>query len=446
MRTDKIPPQALDVERTILGSMMTDSKAAAAVIGLLTEEAFYSSANGKIFSSMCDMSRKSIPIDIVTLSEELKKKSWLDSIGGEMYLGEIAESFVTAANVKHYAEIVLEKAALRQVILAASCAIENCYNPETQAETVVNELYTALRKCTGSSKTSDPKRVIELLPQVFEQIGNESQNPKRDVLTGLTDVDNAVIVKNGDLVIIAGRPSMGKSALSSQIARFNGISSKKSIAYFSLEMSNISEIQRGLFSEAGISLYDFNRGTLPRREFPKLSNAAGPYAESNIWIDDTPGITPLQIESKCNWIKTQTGLDLIVIDYLQLMRADGRHESRRHELEYISRELKLIAKRFSVPVIALSQLSRKVEERKPARPMLSDLRESGAIEQDADIVLFMYRPEYYEKTTDKKGITEIIIGKQRNGRTGYVEVFFDESSMRFKDLEKNMQDNHWTND
>jgi replicative DNA helicase len=210
-------------------------------------------------------------------------------------------------------------------------------------------------------------------------------------------------------------------------------------------MSNISEIQRGLFSEAGISLYDFNRGTLPRREFPKLSNAAGPYAESNIWVDDTPGITPLQIESKCNWIKTQTGLDLIVIDYLQLMRADGRHESRRHELEYISRELKLIAKRFSVPVIALSQLSRKVEERKPARPMLSDLRESGAIEQDADIVLFMYRPEYYEKTTDKKGITELIIGKQRNGRTGYIEIYFDESAMRFKDLVKDTPE-QWQND
>lgn len=435
---DRIPPQSLDVERIVLGTMLVDQASASICLGALNESCFYSPSNAKIFTCMREMFEKNTPIDIVTLADTLSKKGWLQSVGDASYLGELAESFVSSLNIAHYNEILLEKSALRKIIDCTSKALSSCFKPDGDSSSVIaNTLHTELNACLRGTLKREPRKIRDILPSVFKKINQYLEpNRPRDLSTGIIEVDNTVIAQKGDLIIVAGRPSMGKSAFASKIARHNAVKLKRSVLVFSLEMSAEMEVMRGLFSEARVSLYDFNRGMLPKRDFPKLSLGAGPYSEASLWVDDEPSPTPRKIRSKCNFVQSETGLDLVILDYLQLCRGDDRHLKRHEEIESVSRELKAIALDFNVPFVALSQLSREVEKRNPPRPMLSDLRESGSIEQDADIVLMLYREEYYKPDSPKKNIAEIIVGKQRNGRVGTLEVYFDGATMNFSDLVK----------
>mgnify|MGYP003797294793 CR=1 FL=1 len=441
--SDRIPPQALDVERTVLGSMLIDSHAAIAALELLDENAFYSGANSKIFLCMREMFEKNIPIDIVTLADALRKKGWLSAVGEETYLGELAESIATSANIEYYASILLEKATLRQLITIAGEVTTDCFNAEIDAQKVLDIAESKIFAISESRIKNKFESVGQLLPRTFEEIEGYSKGSFKGIMTGFKELDEMTTgLQKGDLVILAARPSMGKTALALSIVLNAAVHGKRPSAIFSLEMSKASLVQRMLCSEARVNMHQLRSGTLPKRDLPKLSLAAGPLAEAPIYIDDTPAITVLELKAKARRLKAQNNLELIVIDYLQLMGSTGKVESRQQEISQISRALKGVAKELDVPVIALSQLSRAVEQRTGNhRPQLSDLRESGAIEQDADLVLFVYRDEVYNKDDEAvKGKAEIIIGKQRNGPIGTAHVAFIKDYAKFDNLSDRVEE------
>lgn len=435
--SDRLPPQALDIEKTVLGSMLIDAQAAVSAMELLDENCFYSSANNLVFQCMRDMFEKNIPIDVITLADCLRKKGWLEAVGEEAYLGELAESIATSANIEYYSGILVEKATLRQMISVSADITTECFNSELEAQEVLDRAEAKIFSISEARIKNKFESVGQLLPGTFEAIEGYTKGVSQGVLTGFKELDEMTTgLQKGDLVIVAGRPSMGKTALILSMALNAAVKHKTSTAIFSLEMSKASIVQRMLCSEARVNMHQLRSGTLPKRDLPKLSFAAGPLAEAPIFIDDTPAITVLELRAKARRLKAQHNLQLIIIDYLQLMGSSSKVESRQQEISTISRSLKGVAKELDVPVIALSQLSRAVEQRTGNhRPQLSDLRESGAIEQDADIVLFVYRDEVYNKDDESvKGKAEIIIGKQRNGPIGTATVAFVKDFARFENL------------
>ena len=435
--SDRLPPQALDIEKTVLGSMLIDAQAAVAAMELLDENCFYSSANNLVFQCMRDMFEKNIPIDVITLADALRKKGWLEAVGEEAYLGELAESIATSANIEYYSGILVEKATLRQMISVSADITTECFNSELEAQEVLDRAEAKIFSISEARIKNKFESVGQLLPGTFEAIEGYTKGVSQGVLTGFKELDEMTTgLQKGDLVIVAGRPSMGKTALCLSLALNAAVKYKHSIAIFSLEMSKAQIVQRMLCSEARVNMHQLRSGTLPKRDLPKLSFAAGPLAEAPIFIDDTPAITVLELRAKARRLKAQHNLELIIIDYLQLMGSSNKVESRQQEISTISRSLKGVAKELDVPVIALSQLSRAVEQRTGNhRPQLSDLRESGAIEQDADVVLFVYRDEVYNKDDESvKGKAEIIIGKQRNGPIGTTTVAFVKDFARFENL------------
>ena len=434
--SDRIPPQALEIERTVLGSMLIDANAAVNAMEKLTEECFYATANKRIFICLRDMFERSIPFDILTLAEELRKKTWLESVGSEPYLAELVDNVATSANIDHHVKILLEKNTLRSLISTAAEITTNCFSSEAEAQDILDNAEARIFGISEARIKNSFESLGQLLPKTFQDIEGYSKGGLQGVPTGFTDLDEMTSgLQRSDLIIIAGRPSMGKTAFALTIALHAAAVGKCPTAIFSLEMSKAQLAQRMLCAEARINMHQLRSGKLPHKELPKLSLAAGPLSEAPLFIDDTPGITVLELRAKARRLKAQQNLSFIIIDYLQLMGSSGSIESRQQEISQISRSLKGIAKELDVPVVALSQLSRAVEQRGgDHRPQLSDLRESGAIEQDADVVMFVYREEVYNKDLpdDQKGLAEIIIGKQRNGPIGKVDVTFIRDYARFE--------------
>lgn len=436
---ERVPPQAIEAERAILGGILLEPEAATKAVEIILPEAFYRPIHGRIFKAMISLFTKHEPIDIMTLSEELRKAGDLEATGGIAALTDLVDSVPTAANIVHYAKIVLEKHILRQLIHASSEISGECYRAETAAGLILDEAEQKIFRVSESRISQGFLHIKEILKDRFEEIQrvHESRESITGLSTGFIDLDKYTAgFHPSDLVIVAGRPSMGKTSFALNIAQHVGLEEKKPVAIFSLEMSKELLVQRILCAEAQVDAQKVRRGFTSAKDIERLTNAAGLLSEAQIFIDDTPAITTLDIRARARRLKAEYNLSMIIIDYLQLARSSEKSDNRQQEISAISRSMKALAKELSIPVVALSQLSRAVESRGgDKRPMLSDLRESGAIEQDADLVLFLFRPEFYDPgDLEKEGKAELIIGKQRNGPTGTVHLYFEKQFTRFRSM------------
>jgi replicative DNA helicase len=439
--SDKLPPQNLEAEKACLGSMLLDREAIEASIDILKVDDFYSNQHGLVFNAILDLYNQSTPVDIVTLTEYLKTKDELDNAGGVVYLSSLLDDVPTSANIEYYAKIVEQKSLLRKLIAAASSVIAISYDTDSDAFEIIDEAEKLIFDVTDRKVSKGYFPMSEIIKDSI--IAIEKLYHRGDVYTGIPsgfkEFDDLTSgFQKSELIIIAARPAVGKTALALNVAQNIGIRQKKSVAIFSLEMSKEAMVQRMLCSEARIDSQRLRKGFLETEKWAPLTTAAGKLADANIYIDETPGITDMQLRAKARRIQSRHGLDIIMIDYLQLMSTiKRRNEGRTQEITEISRSLKALARELKVPIIALSQLSRAVESRgKDKRPILSDLRESGAIEQDADMVVFLYRDELYNPNTPDKNIAEVIIQKQRNGPTGSLKLRFSKQYTRFDNLEK----------
>lgn len=435
----KVPPQNLDAEQSVLGGIMLDNQALNSALEILDADDFYSEAHRKIFSAIIELYNKSEPCDIITLSNILKNRTQLDQAGGISYLSALSDSVPSAANISHYAKIVKEKSILRKLIGTATEILHKSYTSSSDIDTVLDEAEHAIFEISENKirPTFSPfKDLIKDSVKTIEKL-YERKELVTGVPTGFEKLDDITSgLQKSDLVIIAGRPSMGKTAFAMNIAQYAALEAGIPVAIFSLEMSKEQLALRMLSSEARVDSQRIRRGFLGEADWPKLITAAGRLSEALIFIDDSPAISALEMKAKARRLKSEVNLGLIILDYLQLMRGGGYKDSREQEISEISRSLKTLAKELNVPVIALSQLNRKVEDRTNKRPQMADLRDSGAIEQDADLIAFIYRDEVYDKSEEnpEKGMAEIIVGKQRNGPTGMVKLAFQDKFARFENL------------
>jgi len=436
-KIQKIPPQSLEAEQAVLGALLANPVTIARVVEMLRPESFYKQANKVIYSAILDLFNSSEPIDVITVSEHLRDLDKLDAVGGRTYVNDLALSVVTTANIEYYAKLVAEKAVLRELIRAGSDIVTQAYEENT-TELVLDNAEKLIFSIAQKNVKDDLVHIKDIVTHSYSAIEKRYNN--RDELSGTPsgfyDLDNLTAgFQPSELIIVAARPSMGKTAFCLNIAQEVGIRKKLPVAIFSLEMSKEQLVQRMLCSEAEIDANRLRTGHMQAEDWSKLAKVMGEFAEAPIFIDDSAGISVMEVRAKCRRMAMeQGGLGLVIIDYLQLMEgsSSGRGD-RVHEISGISRGLKNLARELKTPVIALSQLSRAVESRTSKKPMLSDLRESGSIEQDADIVMFIYREEYYDpENVEKRGKAEIIIAKQRNGPVGSVELIFQNNITRFK--------------
>lgn len=435
----KIPPHSLEGEQSVLGSMLLDKDAIVVASEILVADDFYKEAHKEIFEGIIEIYNKNEPVDLVTLSDELKKRGTLDAVGGSLYLADLSDAVSTTANIKYYCEIVEEKSVLRKLIKASDDIIAKGYQADEEISNIIDLAEKKIFDITQRRGRDGFTLIKDVLLDSFNRIEEMSKNQGgiTGLSTGFIDLDNKTSgLQKSDLVLLAARPSMGKTALGLNIAQNCALKSNASVAIFSLEMSKEQLVQRMLSAESHVELGKIINGQLSENEWPKLVNAMGPLSKAKIYIDDTAGITVMEMKAKCRKLKIEKGLDLIIVDYLQLMQESGKSESRQQEISAISRGLKGLAKEMDCPVLALAQLSRAPELRADHKPILSDLRDSGAIEQDADIAMFLYRDEYYNPDTDKKNIAEVIIAKHRNGPTGTVEMVFMGQYTKFVNLER----------
>ncbi len=435
---DRIPPQAIDAEIAVIGAMLLDTSAVGAVSEILDDTAFYKGAHKKIFRAVIDLFSKEEAVDLVTVTQELKRQKVLDDVGGAAYLSQVLGSVATTANVRHHAKIVLEKAVLRRLISVATEVVQEAYDAGGEAADILDRAEHVIFEIAQARIHRDFVPMREILKHSFEVI-QELYDKKQHVTgiaSGFDDLDALTSgFQKADLVVIAGRPSMGKTAFALNVAAHASIDGNTPTAVFSLEMGKEQLVQRMLCCEARVDAHKLRTGYLADKQWSSLTTAAGLLSESSIYIDDTPSMTVLEMRSKARRLKAEADIGLVIVDYLQLMRGLGRPENRQQEISEISRSLKALAKELNIPVLALSQLSRAVESRGgDRRPILSDLRESGAIEQDADVVMFIYRAEQYERTPENIGVAEVIVGKQRNGPTGTIQLYFHKSYTLFESL------------
>lgn len=435
----RIPPHSLEAEQSVLGAMIIDKEAINTAVETIRPEDFYKEANKEIYETILELYNRNEPVDLITLSEELKKRGTLENVGGINYLTSLSGSVATTANVKYYCDIVEEKSILRRLIKSCDEIIAKSFEDAEEVNSIIERAEKSIFDITQGRNNEGFSPIKEVLLDSFSRIEEMSMN--EGGLTGLTtgflDIDEKLSgLQKSDLILLAARPSMGKTALGLNIALNSAIKGNGHVAIFSLEMSKEQLVQRMLSSVSHVNLQKIISGRLDEDEWVKIVQAMGPLSSTNIFIDDTPGISIMEMKAKCRKLKIEKGLDLVVVDYLQLMQSDSPSESRQQEISSISRGLKALAKEMECPVLALSQLSRAPELRSDHRPILSDLRESGAIEQDADIVMFLYRDEYYNEDTDKKNIGEVIIAKHRNGPTGTVELLWMGQFTKFVNLEK----------
>lgn len=431
------PPQNISAEQAALGSMLLQEDAILHSIDILRPDDFYKKSHQNIFKCILELFEKSRAVDLVTLTEELNRINLLEKIGGVTYLTNLINSVPTAANIEYYVKIIEEKAILRNLINNATKIISMGYEEKEDAKVLLDKAEHLVFEVSERNLGQSFVPIKEILQDSFEKI--ESLYHKGEFITGVpSGFDEFDEITTGfqpsELIVIAGRPGMGKTAFCMSIAQYIAVSKNISVALFSLEMSKSQLVQRMLCSEARVDAHNLRKGRLAESDWPTLSMAAGRLASAPIFIDDTAGITCLEIKAKARRLKAQHNLGLIIIDYLQLITTSGRVENRQQEISEISRSLKGLARELNVPVIAVSQLSRAVEQRTERKPRLSDLRESGAIEQDADLVVFLYREEYYKPKTDRKGIAEVIISKQRNGPTGQIDLAFVKEYAKFENL------------
>ncbi len=436
----RVPPNNADAEKSVLGCMMQDREALSLAFELLTADDFYQPANREIFDAMHALNTQGMPIDLVTVDDELTRRGTLEGVGGTNYLIELSQCMPSTVNARAYVQIVDEKATLRRMIKATGDIASACYQ---QTEAVSDILGVAeksifdiiMRRHEGSTLT----HIADVLPDTYLRIEQltELKGGIDGVPTGFVDLDNLLTgLHGGELVIVGARPSMGKTSFGMNLIGYAATMAGKTTAVFSLEMPKDQLAMRLLCADARVDMQSVRHGSLRDDDWISLSSALGPLAASNIYIDDTSGITPSQLRSRCRRLKMEHGLDMIMVDYLQLMSADGHVENRQNEVSEISRNLKSIAKELNVPLVALAQLSRAGAQRSDKRPILSDLRDSGAIEQDADVVAFLYRDEYYHPQTEDVGIGEVIIAKQRSGPIGSVRLSFVKRFAAFENLEE----------
>lgn len=440
MELGKIPPHDIDAEQAILGSMLTDKDAVIAALEVLKEDSFYREDHKLIFSAITSLYSKNEPIDVITVKAELSEMGVLDRVGGLEYLVELPERVPTTANVERYVKIVDEKAMLRRLISTANELIALGYDESEDVDNIMDMAEKRVFDMAQKKNTKGYSVMKDILVESFaelERLYNQKGNVT-GVSTGFYDLDNITAgLHNSDLLIVAARPAMGKSAFAINLAANAAIMSKVPVVIFNLEMSKEQVGNRILCSEALVDSNKIRTGQLDDEDWMKLAQTLGKMSDAPIYIDDTPGISAMEIRAKCRKLKIEKNIGLIVIDYLQLISGSGKkNTSREQEISEISRSLKILAKELNVPVIALSQLSRTAEKRDDKRPMLSDLRESGAIEQDADIVMFLYRDDYYNPDSEKKNVAEVILAKHRGGSTGTVELAWLPSYTKFANLER----------
>ncbi len=435
----RTPPQNLEAEQSVLGSILLDNEVYGNLEGTLSAEQFYKEGHRKIFRAMDRLFRRSEPMDLVTLTEELRQTGELEAVGSVPYLIGLADGVPTAAYAENYARIVREKAVLRDLIGASGQIMQQAYDQAAPIEDVLDRAEATIFEVTTNRRSTRFQEMGGLVTDTFAYINELFTNP--DPVTGLRmgfkELDAMTAgLQPSSLNVLAARPSMGKTAFALTIGQNVALREGKTVGIFNLEMSAVQLVTRMLCSEARVDMSRVRNGQLTDRDFQRLADTAGRLSETRIFIDDTADMTVMELRSRARRLMAEQDLGLIIIDYLQLMSGASRsgQENRQQEISSISRGLKLLARELDIPVIVLSQLSRAVESRPNKRPMLSDLRESGAIEQDADLVMFIYRDEYYDRQSEKQGIAEIIVGKQRNGPVGTVELQFHNAHVRFNDL------------
>lgn len=434
---EKLPPQNLEAEMAVLGSMLIDDDAISVAAERLDRDAFYKDTHQSIFEAILELYNANKAVDLITLTDELKRKMLLDEVGGVSFLSALANSVPTAANIGHYVKIVKEKGILRTLINNSTRIVSLCYESDGNVDEVVDHAERLVFEVSDRKHHGSYIHLKEVIKDSIETIDRLYQNKEHvtGVPTGYIDFDlKTAGLQSSDLIIIAGRPSMGKSAFALGIAEYAGVVEKVPVAIFSLEMSKEQLVQRMLCAHAKVDAHKVRTGYLATSDWPRLTAAAGKLSEAPIFIDDTPAISVMELRAKARRLKAHHDIKLIILDYMQLMRGSGDIESRQQEISEISRSLKALARELNVPVIAISQLSRAVESRTDHRPQLSDLRESGAIEQDADVVVLILREEYYNPTPDNQGIAEIIIAKQRNGPVGSLKLAFIKEYTRFENI------------
>ncbi len=441
-KVGKLPPQNLDAESSLLGAILIDADAIVRVADIIGVQDFYDERHQRIFEAINKLYNKHSPLDILTLYNQLKEDGFLDIVGGASYLTELTNYVPTAAHVEQYAEIVSQKALRRRLIKASQEMVGMGYDETQTVQALIEEAEAQLFQVSQAHVKQDIASIEDILAESFERLDelHKDKGKIRGIPTGLKDVDNILAgLQRSDLIIIAARPSMGKTALTLNLAHNIATKAQQPVLIFALEMSKEQLVDRMLSMESGVDAWNIRTGNLSDNDFERIGQAMGTLSEAPIFIDDSPGITVSDLRTKARREQHKQQLGCIMVDYLQLMSGGSRFGgdgNRVQEISEISRGLKAIARELNVPVVALSQLSRSVESRSPQIPQLADLRESGSIEQDADVVAFIYREDYYNPETDRKNITDLLIKKHRNGPTGNVELYFDRERQRFKSLDK----------
>ncbi|MBR3602611.1 MAG: replicative DNA helicase [Lachnospiraceae bacterium] len=434
----RVLPHSMEAEQSVIGSMMIDREAIVVASEIVTGEDFYNKQYGVVFETMVELHENGRPVDMVTLQDKLKEKDVPAEVSSLEFVRDIITAVPTSANIRHYANIVAEKSILRKMIRLNE-EIENlCYSGKESMEFILEDAEKRIFDLVQKRNSGEFVPIRQVVMNALKKIEAASKTTGRvtGIATGFYDLDFKTSgMQPADLVLIAARPSMGKTAFVLNIAQHVAFRLNETVAIFSLEMSKEQLVNRMFSLESNVDAQNLRNGTLSDMEWEKLIESAGVIGKSNLIIDDTAGISISELRSKCRKFKLEHNLKMIIIDYLQLMSGSGRSESRQQEISEISRSLKSLARELNVPVLALSQLSRAVEQRPDKRPMMSDLRESGAIEQDADVIMFIYRDDYYNKDSEKKGISEIIIGKQRNGPIGTVELVWLPEYTKFANKE-----------
>ena len=435
----KLPPQNVEAEQSVLGGILIENGAIHKVMETLTPEDFYREAHRRIYDTLIDLSERDEPADLITLTNELRKKDLLDAVGGASYVTSLIDSVVTAANIEYYAKIIKEKSILRRLIETATTIVTQSFEDRSDVESLLDQAEQAIFQISDNRVRPSFYPIRDIVKDSFKTI--ERLFEKKELVTGVPsgfkELDQRTAgFQPADLIIVAGRPSMGKTAFCLNVAQYAAIEKKIPVAVFSLEMSKEQLVIRMLCSEAQVEGTRLRTGYLTESDWPRLTLAAGNLSDAPIYIDDSAALSVLELRAKARRLNSEYGLGMIIIDYLQLMKGRSRVESRQQEISEISRSLKALAKEVNVPVVAVSQLSRRTEERQGMRPQMTDLRESGAIEQDADVILFIYRDEVYNRAEDNpnRGKAEIIIGKQRNGPTGKIDLAYLDKFTTFKEL------------
>ncbi|TCZ75713.1 replicative DNA helicase [Paenibacillus albiflavus] len=442
MLIDRVLPQNVEAEQAVLGAILRDSETMITAMERLTQDDFFRPIHQRIFEAMIDLANEEEPIDLITLTAKLKDKGQLEELGGVTYLSELASAVPTAANIEYYAAIVEEKSILRRLIRTATGIVSSGFASEEDVSMLLSDAEQRIFEISQRRNANGFISIRDVLMDVFERIEflYSHKGGTSGIPSGFPDLDKMTNgFQRSDLIIVAARPSVGKTAFALNIAQNVGVRAKETVAIFSLEMGAAQLVNRMICAEANVDAGRLRTGQLEPEDWEKLTMAIGSLSESQIYIDDSPAVTVADIRAKCRRLKQEHGLGMILIDYLQLIAGRGKGDNRQQEVSEISRTLKQIARELNVPVIALSQLSRGVEQRQDKRPMMSDLRESGSIEQDADIVAFLYRDDYYDKESEKKNTIEIIIAKQRNGPVGTVELAFLKHYNKFVPLSRQQE-------